>query len=184
MVKPIFSTRKKDFLSPRNVVEKLDIKEGDVVIDFGSGSGFWSIPIAQKVGKSGKVFVTDPKVENLTVMKRQADNLGLSNIEYIQAPYDSTSIPVNAKADLILISNVLSMIKNDEKLITSTKKNSHADTKLVVIDWDHEAEIGPKKEHRSEIEQIMIWAKKAGFVFRKLLDAGAHHFGLYFEFEN
>lgn len=182
MVRPPIFNKKRDFLSPSNVVESLDIKVGDVVIDFGSGSGFWSIPIAQKVGKSGRVYVTDPKIENLTVIKRRADQLGLRNLEYIQAPYDSTSIPLKVKADVILISNILSMIKNDDKLIESTAKNSHTETKLVVIDWDKNTEIGPKKEDRTEAGEVMVWAKKAGFVFKHLLDAGVHHFGLYFEY--
>lgn len=172
---------KSNFLRPQEVVKDFGLKEGDVVIDFGAGSGFWSIPITQIVGNTGKVYVTDPRVENLSIIKKKAEKLGLRNIQYIQAPYDSPAMPIKVKADLILISNILSIIKNDKKLVTSTARNSHKETKLVIIDWDEGAQIGPEKTQRIKISEIMDWASVAGFNFKRSLDVGAHHFGLYFE---
>lgn len=172
-----------NFLSPERVIDSLEVETGSTIIDFGCGPGFWVIPLAKRIGHKGVIYAIDPKVERLSVIKSKAEKLGLSNIEYIQAPLNSPKIPVEVKADLIIISNVLSMIKNDQKLIESTKANSGEGSKLVVIDWEEKSIAGPEDRKKSEIGDIIIWAKKAGFEFKRLLDAGDHHFGLYFEHE-
>lgn len=174
---------KHKFLSPAEVIGSLDVKPEEIIIDFGSGSGFWTIPLAKKVGAKGLVIAIDNAAENLEIIKSKADRLGLSNTKYLKAPYSSSSIPAKEKADLILISNILSLVDSDSKLISSTKNNAKVGTKLVVIDWNNSSELGPKNKSRVNQEDVIIAANKAGFSFKKLIDAGTHHFGLYFIYE-
>lgn len=173
---------KTGFLSPTNVVGHFNLKPGDIVIDFGSGSGFWAIPIAKIVGAKGLVLALDPYEENLRVLKDKAAREGLGNIRYFKAPYSSKNIPVPEKADLILISNILSLIETDKYLLSSTKKNAKKGTKMVIIDWNKESRVGPKAGKRIDVEEIILEAERAGFEFKKLLPSGAHHHGLYFEY--
>ena len=46
------------FMSPTKVLEKLDIKEGQTVLDFGCGPGSHTIP-AEMVGERGRVCALD-----------------------------------------------------------------------------------------------------------------------------
>lgn len=179
----IVPKKKQSFLSPSTVVEELDIKEGNVVIDFGSGSGYWAMPIAKKVGPKGLVIAIDPYEENLRVLKSKAVREGLNNLRYFKAPYSSKRIPVPEKADLIVISNILSLVDTDIELVASTKANAMLGTKLIIVDWSKESQIGPKKELRINEEEVITVAEKTGFVFKKLLATGSDHIGLYFEYE-
>lgn len=173
---------KQTFLNPKKVIESLNLEKGQTVIDFGCGSGFWVIPFSEAVGSKGKVFALDQLDSNLEIVRSKAQVRGFSNITYKKVPYESGEIPVSEKADLILISNILSLIENDEDLIMSAAKNARPDTKLVIIDWNKKSQFGLRDAEKSTEEEIILLAKKAGFEFRKLLAGGSYHFGLYFEY--
>ena len=161
---PIFDhlKPKSKFLSPDEVIESLDINPEEVIIDFGSGPGFWTIPMAQKVGIKGLVVAIDQYEENLKIIKSKADRLGLDNIKYVHAPYGSDRIPTNEKADLILISNILSLVDTDNELINSAKNNAKNDSKLVIIDWDEKTPMISEKEQVKK-EEVITAAERIGF---------------------
>lgn len=171
---------KEPFLNPEDVVESFSLKEGEKVIDFGAGSGFWTIPMAKKVGKKGHVFVVDARKENLAVIKNKANREGLENLSYYIAPYECTEMPITTKVDLILFSNLFSIINTDKIVFKQLKKISKKNTRLVVIEWKKEAVIGPKKEDRIDPGEVISNAEKAGFNFRCTLSAGSQHTGLLF----
>ncbi|MDD3481108.1 MAG: class I SAM-dependent methyltransferase [Patescibacteria group bacterium] len=168
------------FLDPSEVVKSFGLKEGEKVLDCGAGSGFWSIPMARAVGRTGHVFVTDAKKENLSVIKRKAGKEGLENLSYYVAPYELTEMPIQTKVDVILCSNVLSIIGTDENIFKAAKKLAKKNSRFIIIEWKKDSEIGPKKEDKINEEEIITAAEKQGFEFKKLLSAGAHHTGLYF----
>lgn len=174
---------KHDFLKPDLAISDIAISIDDVVIDFGCGSGFWTIPIAKIVGPKGLVLAIDPRESKLTFVRSKADKLGLSNIRYIKAPLSSITMPVTEIADCIIISNILSKIDNDLSLVFSCRKNSKPGTKLVIIDWNEKSKLGPKSNKRVDVEIVMKEAERSGFEFKKLLNAGSDHFGLYFEYK-
>lgn len=171
---------KAPFLTPDQVVGELGLKPGEKVLDFGAGSGFWAIPMASIVGSNGHVFVTDAKAENLSVIKSKANRAGLDNLSYYEAPYNAKQMPIQTKVDLILCSNVLSLVGSAEDFLKQAKKLSHEGTRLVIIEWNEKSKIGPKQEDRVNVEDIILRANKLGFEFKKLLSAGAHHTGMYF----
>lgn len=86
------------------------IKEGMIVLDFGCGPGFFSIELAQMVGKSGRVIAADlqegmlQKLRNkirgtelekrFTLFKCQENKIGLSEeVDFVLAFYLLHEIP-------------------------------------------------------------------------------------------
>lgn len=183
MPKPYRPFEKKDFLSPDNVIEELNLEPGKIVIDFGCGSGFWTVPMAKKVGKDGLVVAIDPRIEKLEIVKSKILRSGLSNVKLLKAPFSSIEMPTKEIADVIIISNILSKINNDLSLIFSTRKNAKEGTILLIVDWNEKTHLGPKEVDRVDVETVISEARKAGFEFKKLINAGVHHFGLYFVHE-
>lgn len=172
---------KKKFLSPIEILENcFQIEKGKSVIEFGAGSGYWTTLLAKKVGSSGSIYAIDNNESSLSVIKRKVENLGLKNTKLFVAPYSSKGIPIKEKADYILLTNILSLSKNWHSLIRSTKNNAKKDAKLLIVDWKEEKVLG-HNQINEWIEEIILAAKEAGFEFRKLVDAGDFHFGLYFE---
>jgi ubiquinone/menaquinone biosynthesis C-methylase UbiE len=55
------------------------ISEGMTVLDLGSGMGFFSLPLARMVGKTGRVICIDLQREMIAAVKKRAEKAGLSN---------------------------------------------------------------------------------------------------------
>jgi SAM-dependent methyltransferase len=75
------------------LIEAAGINEGKNVLDVAGGTGEPSLTIAKAVGHSGRVVCTDAVAEMLATAEREADRLGLNNIEFRQCLADS--LPFN-----------------------------------------------------------------------------------------
>lgn len=174
--------KKPKFMSPKEVIEAFSLSKGQTVIDYGSGAGFWAIPLAKKVGPTGTVFAVDDQAERLAVLSSLSKISKVANIKIINNERLGNPVQFNQKVDLILVSNVLSEVTTDGNLLTSLANNAEVGTKLVVIDWNQESIIGPLCSERVVEDQVILLAAKAGFKFKSQLETGTFHFGLMFEY--
>jgi ubiquinone/menaquinone biosynthesis C-methylase UbiE len=62
------------------ILQRLGIKGGQIVLDFGCGSGTYTIPTAKMVGEQGKVYALDKNKKVLNELMRKAKSAGLRNI--------------------------------------------------------------------------------------------------------
>jgi ubiquinone/menaquinone biosynthesis C-methylase UbiE len=68
----------------RAVLERAGLEEGQVVLDFGCGSGNYSIPAAKIVGQTGKVYAVDRDSSKLRELAGRMKREGLENIETVR----------------------------------------------------------------------------------------------------
>ena len=61
---------RKEELSPEKLLSLIPIKETDTVLDFGAGTGYFTIPAAKAV--KGKVYALDLDAEMLEFIKAKA----------------------------------------------------------------------------------------------------------------
>jgi len=69
------------FLSPKQLIERLDLKDNFDVLEIGPGPGYFSIGIARVLSK-GKLVLADIQQEMLDYSKKRIDKKGLKNVEY------------------------------------------------------------------------------------------------------
>jgi len=62
------------------ILQRIGIKRGQTVLDFGCGSGTYTIPVAKIVGKEGKVYALDKDKNELDNLMKKAKLGGLKNI--------------------------------------------------------------------------------------------------------
>jgi len=98
---------------PEQEIEKLDIKPGQTILDFGCGIGSWTLPAAKLVGKKGKIYALDKMSLALTKIKQRAQKEELHNIDTI----DSIAILPEESIDVILLYGVLPEIEDRESLL-------------------------------------------------------------------
>ncbi|MFO8109641.1 MAG: class I SAM-dependent methyltransferase [Thermoplasmata archaeon] len=65
-------------------LQRVGIKPGDTVLDFGAGYGHYSIPAAKVVGKIGTVYAVDKREEPLSKILEKGSKHGLTNIKTIK----------------------------------------------------------------------------------------------------
>jgi len=74
----------RDLILPREkILREVEIKPGYIVLDFGCGTGSYSVVAGQIVGPSGKVYAVDINPLAVETTKKVAMKKGLSNIEII-----------------------------------------------------------------------------------------------------
>lgn len=63
------------------ILKRIGIKTGVSVLDFGCGSGTYTIPVAKIVGKEGRVYALDKDKNALDNLMKKAELAGLKNIK-------------------------------------------------------------------------------------------------------
>jgi len=91
------------------------IKEGDVVLDLGSGAGFDAFLAAQKVGETGRVIGVDMTPEMIAKSKENAQKGRYANVEFRLGEIES--LPVEDHSiDLIISNCVINLSPEKEKV--------------------------------------------------------------------
>jgi ubiquinone/menaquinone biosynthesis C-methylase UbiE len=74
----------RDFFRPRtHIVKEVGMKEGFHVLDYGCGPGSYVKPVAELVGKSGKVYALDANPLAIETVTKVASKNQLTNVETI-----------------------------------------------------------------------------------------------------
>ncbi|KAI6084708.1 NAD(P)-binding protein [Hypoxylon rubiginosum] len=92
-----------------------NLKEGDFVVDLGSGGGFDCFLASKQVGPAGKVVGFDMTENMVKLARRNGSKLGLSNVEFVHANINKLPLPDNS-VDCVMSNCVLNLVPDDEKL--------------------------------------------------------------------
>src|SRR5918997_1943753 len=90
-----------------------DVKEGDIVVDLGSGAGIDVFLSANKVGVSGKVIGIDMTDEMLDKARRNAKENGYTNVEFRKGDIEKR-IPIDDNSVDLVISNCVINLTTDK----------------------------------------------------------------------
>lgn len=90
------------------------IKEGDIVIDLGSGAGNDAFVARAIVGEKGKVIGIDFTDEMIRKARENNDKLGFNNVEFRFGDIEKMPITSNI-ADVIISNCVLNLVPDKEK---------------------------------------------------------------------
>jgi SAM-dependent methyltransferase len=92
-----------------------NLKQGEVVLDLGSGGGFDCFLAAKKVGDKGRVIGVDMTPEMLTKARENAVKMGVSNVEFRLGEIEY--LPVADNSVDIIISNCVINLSPEKKQV-------------------------------------------------------------------
>lgn len=92
------------------------IKEGDTVIDLGSGAGNDCFIARHETGVSGKVIGIDFTPAMVKKARINADKLGFNNVEFREGDIDDMPVAENI-ADVVVSNCVLNLVPDKQKVI-------------------------------------------------------------------
>jgi ubiquinone/menaquinone biosynthesis C-methylase UbiE len=146
-------------------MDALRLKTGDRVLEVGSGPGFVSLVLADRVRSSGVVYAVDVSDEALAYLERLQAERGVSNIKRLAADAGTLELP-DARADAALISMVLHHADDPPAILRNVARLLRPLGLAVVAEFhpDGPCDHGPPWSHRLNPRQVRIWCEAAGFL--------------------
>jgi arsenite methyltransferase len=115
------------------------IKEGDTVVDLGSGAGNDAFVARSITGEKGKVIGIDFTDKMVEKAKINAGKLGYTNVEFRQGDIENMPLAGNI-ADVVVSNCVLNLVPNKAQAFAETfrilKKNGHFSVSDIVLVGD------------------------------------------------
>ena len=109
------------------------IREGDVVLDLGSGAGFDCFLAAKKVGLSGLVIGVDMSEEMVERARANANKYGYKNVEFRSG--DIEELPVeNNSIDIIISNCVINLAPDKSKVFSEARRVLKKGGKMYISD--------------------------------------------------
>ncbi len=157
-----------DWIPPVPILRAAGLEAGQVVVDVGAGTGFWTAPSARLVGPSGTVFAVDVEPLMLDEISSLVAEQDLSNVRIVQS--DDASIPLdNGVADLAVLGFVLHEPPDVDAFLAEIVRLLKPDGRVLVIEWqDHPTEAGPPLEYRVSAEEARALLGAAGLAVERL----------------
>ena len=100
-----------------NPIAVADLREGEVVLDLGSGGGIDVLLSARRVGDTGKAYGLDMTDEMLDLAKRNAVEAGATNVEFLKGQIEA--IPLPDESVDVVISNCVINLSTDKPAVIS-----------------------------------------------------------------
>jgi ubiquinone/menaquinone biosynthesis C-methylase UbiE len=171
------------FLSPYHVASHVHVRPGDVVADFGAGSGAFLEPIAKKVSGDGKLICLD--IDKLAVdrLGKKVKDAGLANVDVLWGDLETpqTVRVQDESLDIALLINTLFQCSEREMVVAQLYRTLRPGAVLYVVDWqDSFAGIGPATEHVVYKDAAIALFEAHLFILEREYPAGSFHYGLAF----
>ncbi|RIE15810.1 methyltransferase domain-containing protein [Candidatus Cryosericum septentrionale] len=109
------------------------LKEGDVVLDLGSGAGFDSFLAARKVGKTGKVIGVDMTPEMIAKARANAKAGNYDNVEFLLGNIEALPLPDNS-VDVAISNCVINLVPDKEKVFQELNRVLRPGGRFMVSD--------------------------------------------------
>ena len=107
-----------------SILREIGFKEGQIILDFGCGSGIYAILISKIIGDNGKIYAIDSDNDSIDELNAKITYQKLRNIKTIKTSGE-ISIPLeNNSLDIVLLYDVYHLLNNEErnKIIKETKR--------------------------------------------------------------
>lgn len=154
---------RKTFHPVDEILAHLALTPGLRVADVGAGTGYFAIPLAQRVGPTGHVCAVDVQPEMLEHLAKKLEGHSLP-IATVHGEASATTLD-RASQDLVLYMNVFHEVDDPAKTLAEARRVLRPGGRVAVLEWrtDVVPEPGPPADHRVSPESVAGALRAAGF---------------------
>jgi len=165
-------------LPPANIVRLLQLRGDETIVDYGAGTGLFTVPVAAAL-EGGRVLAVDEHAPLLAYLTEKVAKAGLPEGRVVAVQTTDNTVPLpDGGADRVLMINVLHHVYDDPAALAEVWRLLGQGGRLVVIDFAQmDRPVGPPNDHVLSLEQVR--ASIAGLGLRELSVHPAGEIGRY-----
>ena len=127
------------------------LKEGETVLDLGSGGGIDVLLSAKRVGPTGKAYGLDMTDEMLNLARKNQKRSGIENVEFLKGEIESIPLPDNS-VDVVISNCVINLSANKDKVLQEAFRVLKPSGRFAVSDVVTRGEMPPEIR-----EKVLLW---------------------------
>ena len=149
----LMAAERYDKLQPEKLIDSLEIGETNSVADLGAGSGFFTIPMAERTKET--VYAIDIAPEMLEFLKDNALKNDTTNITYIKSNLDKIPLE-DASVDRVMAAFVMHEVDDLEQTLHEINRILKPNGKLGIVEFEAvESESGPPLAIRISSDKLV-----------------------------
>src|SRR5690242_17896380 len=149
-----------------------ELREGEVVLDLGSGGGIDVLLSARRVGPTGKAYGLDMTDDMLALARKNAAEVGVTNVEFLRGRIEEIPLPSNS-VDVIISNCVVNLSGDKQRVIAEAFRVLKPGGRFAVSDVVVEGELPTDVKRSMELWVGCVAGALSDAEFVKLLsDAG------------
>lgn len=171
----LVSEERHALLDPQRFVDRLGVRPGDAVADLGAGPGFFTMPLAERVGPSGRVYAVDVSPEMVRILRER----GLPPQVHAEVSEENRFPIPDAVVAVALLGFVLHEISDPTPFLADVRRILAPGGRLVVLEWVPRVEDqGPPLHERLSVEASTRLLADSGFDVIERGEANASNYFL------
>jgi SAM-dependent methyltransferase len=127
-----------------------ELREGETVLDLGSGGGIDVLLSAQRVGPTGKAYGLDMTDEMLALARENQRKAGVTNAEFLRGEIEQIPLP-DGSVDVILSNCVINLSADKKKVLAEAFRVLKPGGRFAVSDVVVQGELPPEVRRNMEL---------------------------------
>lgn len=118
---------------PEQIMDAIGVEPGMRIGEAGAGKGYFTLPLASRVGSEGIVFANDISTSSLDVIRERAAAEDLGNIKIVVGEVEDPKFP-ESDLDMIVMVYVLHMLEKPVEFMRNVRKYLGPGASLIIIE--------------------------------------------------
>ena len=159
-------------LDIERAMDAAGVVPGMIVGEAGAGDGYFTLPMARRVGSEGAVYANDISRRALNSLEANAKRQQLANVHTVEGTVDDPRFP-RKDLELVVVVHAFHDFSQPVEWLVNLKKYLRPDGAVVIIDVDPAQ--GSRDSHFWPRDRILGYAAAAGYEKAKLVDDISKH---------
>jgi ubiquinone/menaquinone biosynthesis C-methylase UbiE len=153
-------------MKPELIMDTIGVKEGMIIGEVGAGRGYFTLKLADRVGKKGRVYANDIKKGVLESIEEKSKNKKIENIITVLGETEDPLFPEN-ELDMIVMMMVYHDLEEPVIFFKNLKKYLKQNANVVVIDRDPDR-WGEGYDHFMTKEALLDSVRKSDYTLLRI----------------